>query len=195
MQSTIIHTDGASRGNPGPAAFAFTLARPNQPIYEQAGCLGTLTNNQAEYTAIVRALQHAGQLGITEPIIVRSDSELIVKQMRGQYRVKNEELRSLYEQACQAARSLSGGVTFEHVRREQNRRADELCNQALDGQQPNRMSTKSKATTRATKTRPSHPLKADVIALLSEAGALPSPEQVWNQLVALLHKHGLHVPK
>jgi ribonuclease HI len=201
MQPTIIHTDGASRGNPGTAAFAFTLARPNQPIYEEAGCLGTSTNNQAEYTAIVRALEHACQLGVTEPIILRSDSELIVKQMRGEYRVKNQELRSLYEQACRAAQALPGGVTFEHVRREQNRRADQLCNQALDGQAntctPIKSKTvmKSKTVTRGTKTRPSNPLKAEVISLLSEAGALPTPEQVWHQLVALLRKHGLDVTK
>ncbi|MFQ3592726.1 MAG: ribonuclease HI family protein, partial [Gemmataceae bacterium] len=128
MQPTIIHTDGASRGNPGPAAFAFTLARPNQAVYEEAGCLGIMTNNQAEYTAVVRALQRAEQLGVTEPIVLRSDSELIVKQLQGEYRVKNEDLRTLYEQACKVAQELIGGVTFEHVRREQNRRADELCN-------------------------------------------------------------------
>jgi ribonuclease HI len=191
MQPTIIHTDGASRGNPGPAAFAFTLARPDHPVVEEAGCLGTLTNNQAEYTAFVRALQCAEKLGVTEPIVLRSDSELIVKQMRGEYRVKNEELRPLYEQAIKAAKALAGGVTYEHVRREQNRRTDELCNLALDGQHdPARP-----IAARSTGGPKPNALKADVIALLSEVGALPSAEEVWNDLAALLRKHGLNVPK
>ena len=191
MQPTIIHTDGASRGNPGPAAFAFTLARPDHPVVEEAGCLGSMTNNQAEYTAFVRALQCAEKLGVTDPIILRSDSELIVKQMRGEYRVKNEELRPLYEQASKAAKSLPGGVTFEHVRREQNRRTDELCNLALDGQQTRTGSLPARSTSGP---KP-NALKADVIGLLSEAGALPSAEEVWNELAALLRKHGLNVPK
>jgi ribonuclease HI len=185
-ETVIIHTDGASRGNPGPAAFAYTIARPGQPLVEEAGRLGQMTNNQAEYIAFVRALERAAALGITAPVVLKSDSELIVKQMRGEYRVKNEELRPLYEQASRAARALTGGVTFEHVRREQNKRTDELCNLALDGGAP-------KPSTAAP--REGNALKADAIAVLSEAGALPTAEEVWEQLAKVLRRHGFQVPK
>jgi ribonuclease HI len=179
----IIHTDGASRGNPGPAAFAYTIARPGQPLFEEAGRLGQMTNNQAEYIAFVRALERAAVLGVTAPVLLKSDSELIVKQMRGEYRVKNEELRPLYEQASRAAAALKGGVTFEHVRREQNKRTDELCNLALDG-----------GVAKPSAPREGNALKADAIAVLSEAGALPTAEEVWGQLVKVLRRHGLRVP-
>ena len=128
-----IHTDGASRGNPGEAAFAYVISRDGQPPIEEADCLGEMTNNQAEYTALVRALEHALELGARHRVIVHSDSELMVKQMNGEYRVKNEELRDLYEQACALRRRFDGPVTIRHVRREQNKRADQLCNEALDG--------------------------------------------------------------
>src|SRR4051812_42348549 len=75
-----IHTDGAARGNPGPAAFAFVIAREGAPPIEDAGCLGTMTNNQAEYTALVRALEGALQLGPHHRLLIHSDSELMVKQ-------------------------------------------------------------------------------------------------------------------
>ena len=181
-----IHTDGASRGNPGDAAFAYTIAREGQGTIEDAGCLGELTNNQAEYTALVRALRCALDLGPQHRVLVNSDSELMVKQMKGEYRVKNEELRPLYEQASRAARALAGGVTFEHVRREQNKRTDELCNLALDG---------GVARPSAAAPREGNALKADAIAVLSEAGALPTAEEVWEQLAKVLRRHGLQVPK
>src|ERR1700730_5607079 len=127
-----IHTDGAARGNPGPAAFAYVIARDGAPPIEECGCLGRMTNNQAEYTALVRGLEHAARLGTAQQVQVFSDSELMVKQMRGEYRVKNEELRDLYEQARELA-GLFPPVLFQHVRREQNSRADALCNEALDG--------------------------------------------------------------
>ena len=95
-----IHTDGASRGNPGAAAYAYVIARDGQPPIEEADCLGRMTNNQAEYTALVRALEHALELGTHHRLLIHSDSELMVKQMNGEYRVKNEELRGLYEEAC-----------------------------------------------------------------------------------------------
>src|SRR5262249_40608250 len=100
-----VHTDGASRGNPGAAAYAFVLSRPDGSVVEeQADCLGLMTNNQAEYTALVRALKRALELGPDQSLLVHSDSELMVKQMTGAYRVKNEELRGLYEQAQDLAR-------------------------------------------------------------------------------------------
>src|SRR5437868_1765974 len=93
-----IYTDGAARGNPGPAAFAYVMRRPGAPDIEEKGCLGDSTNNVAEYTALVRALEHAQRLGARR-LIVNSDSELMVKQMAGEYKVKHEGLRPLYEQA------------------------------------------------------------------------------------------------
>src|SRR5947209_5089703 len=83
-----IHTDGASRGNPGDAAFAYVIARDGAPALEEAGLLGQATNNQAEYTALVRALEHALDLGPRNRLIIHSDSELLVKQMNGAYRFK-----------------------------------------------------------------------------------------------------------
>ena len=128
-----IYTDGASRGNPGAAAFAYVIRREGQPSIEEAECLGDTTNNQAEYTALVRALERALQLGPHHRLLIHSDSELMVKQMNGEYRVKNADLRDLYEQACALRQRFEGAVTIRHVRRALNKRADELCNQALDG--------------------------------------------------------------
>ena len=128
-----IYTDGASRGNPGAAAFAYVIRREGQPPLEEAECLGDTTNNQAEYTALVRALERALQLGPHHRLLIHSDSELMVKQMNGEYRVKNADLRDLYEQACALRQQFEGAVTIRHVRRALNKRADELCNQALDG--------------------------------------------------------------
>src|SRR5262249_40077596 len=95
-----IHIDGASRGNPGPAAYAYVITQEARPVIEQAGTLETATNTFAEYTALVQALDRAAQLG-AQRLIIRSDSELLVKQMKGLYRVKNEQLRPLYERAKQ----------------------------------------------------------------------------------------------
>jgi ribonuclease HI len=128
-----IHTDGASRGNPGAAAFAYVIRGEQVPLIEEAGCLGTMTNNQAEYTALVRALEHAVRLGPRFRLHIHSDSELMVKQMKGEYKVKNPDLIDLYQQAKELARAFEGGVQYTHVRRERNKRADELCNEALDG--------------------------------------------------------------
>ena len=128
-----IHTDGASRGNPGAAAFAYVIAGVGEEDVEEGGCLGRMTNNQAEYTALVKSLEHALELVPEARIVLHSDSELMVKQMRGEYRVKNEELRPLYEQASALVARFKAGVTFRHVRRGDNSRADALCNQALDG--------------------------------------------------------------
>ncbi len=108
-----IHIDGAARGNPGPAAFAFIIQKEGAPALEEKGTLGTMTNNLAEYTALVRALERARELG-AERLIVHSDSELLVKQMNGEYRVKNPDLRVLYDRA----RELGGQfkqVVIRHV--------------------------------------------------------------------------------
>src|SRR5262245_62448382 len=130
-EPATMHIDGASRGNPGKAAYAVVLARPGQPVIEEADTIGKATNNVAEYTALVEGLELATELGVKK-LAVFSDSEVMVKQMKGEYRVKNEDLRPLYEEA----KSLAAGFaqfTITHVRREQNKRADEIGNDALDG--------------------------------------------------------------
>jgi ribonuclease HI len=133
LPTLTINTDGASRGNPGDAAFGYVIARAGSPPIEEGGRLGKLTNNQAEYTAVVRALEHALRLGDGFRVVVRCDSELLVKQVTGAYRVKNADLRPIYEKVLALKKRFSGGVTFQHVRRSLNSRADELCNEALDG--------------------------------------------------------------
>lgn len=186
-----IHTDGAARGNPGPAAFAYILERPGHPPVENAGCLGELTNNQAEYTALVRALEHAARLAPEARLVVRSDSELMVKQMRGEYRVKNEDLRGLYEQARQLVRRFPV-VSFEHIRREQNRRADELGNRALDGtlvltpDGPAREAGRSRAAAAS----PSGEALAYLDSALNDPN-IPSAEEVLDRITAIWEVHGL----
>src|SRR5207245_1594001 len=99
-----------SRGNPGEAAFAYVIAGSSAEPIEEAGCLGKMTNNQAEYTALIRALRHARELGTDHRLLIHSDSELMVKQMNGEYRVKNEDLLDLYEEARDLCREFAGGV-------------------------------------------------------------------------------------
>jgi len=126
-----IHIDGASRGNPGPAAWAFVIVADGQTVCEECGRIGEATNNVAEYTALIKALERA--LAMQARIVhIKSDSELLVKQLNGEYRVRNAGLMALYEQA-QELRQQFEQVDFAHVYREQNKRADKLCNEALDG--------------------------------------------------------------
>ncbi|MFO0841655.1 MAG: ribonuclease HI family protein [Gemmataceae bacterium] len=187
-EETIIHTDGASRGNPGAAAYAYVIERDGETV-EEAGCLGTMTNNQAEYTALVKALEHALQLG-AERVTLHSDSELMVKQMRGEYKVKNEDLKDLYDQARRLAARVRGGVTFRHVRREMNKRADQLCNEALDGK---RELTAEQLIAQHVAKSPTS-LRDEAIDCLAKAGVKPSAEAVWKQLAGLLERHGLRLP-
>ena len=126
-----LFTDGGARGNPGPAASAFVLETEDGELLDSRGeAMGVATNNVAEYTALVVGLRRAGELGVTE-LDVRSDSELMVKQMRGEYRVKNRDLRELFLTASRLARAI-GSVTYTHVRREHNELADRLVNEVLD---------------------------------------------------------------
>ena len=127
-----LSTDGGSRGNPGPAAYGFVLETEDGTVLAARGeTIGIATNNVAEYSGLISGLETAIQLGVTEVEVV-SDSELLVKQMRGEYRVKNEALRELSLQATRLGRQLDG-VEYRHVRRERNTRADGLVNEALDG--------------------------------------------------------------
>jgi len=126
-----LWTDGGSRGNPGPAAFAYVLEADDGTVLDARGeAIGVTTNNVAEYSALVAGLRRAVDAGVAE-LEVRSDSELMVKQMRGEYRVKNRDLQTLFVEASRAAREV-GRVTYVHVRREHNELADRLVNEALD---------------------------------------------------------------
>ena len=126
-----LWTDGGARGHPGPAAFAYVLEAEDGTVLDARGeAIGVATNNVAEYSALVAGLGRAVEAGVRE-LEVRSDSELMVKQMRGEYRVKNRDLQSLFLDASRAAREI-GRVTYTHVRREHNELADRLVNEALD---------------------------------------------------------------
>jgi ribonuclease HI len=193
-----IHTDGASRGNPGKAAYAYVIESPDGEVVEEAGCVGTMTNNQAEYTALVRALEHALELGKHYRIIVHSDSELLVKQMSGEYRVKNDELRDLYERAQQLGKQFEGGIALRHVRRGENRRADALCNEALDGKRLASVRDVLRAQRTPTPKRPAakSALQDDAVRVLETAAEAwkrgmvePSVESVWHRLVQVLQRH------
>jgi ribonuclease HI len=126
-----LSTDGGARGNPGPAAFAYVLETEDGTVLAAHGeTIGIATNNVAEYSALIAGLEKAVELGVRDVEVV-SDSELMVKQMRGEYRVKNEALRELSSQAARLARAI-GSVTYTAVRREHNELADRLVNEALD---------------------------------------------------------------
>ena len=127
----VAYVDGASRGNPGPASYAVILRGPDGATrFEVGKYIGRATNNVAEYYGLITALDHAAAQGI-ERLLVRSDSELLVRQMQGRYKVKSADLRPLHERARKLAHGLAY-FAIEHVPREQNREADELANVALD---------------------------------------------------------------
>jgi ribonuclease HI len=126
-----LFTDGGARGNPGPAAYGFVLESEDGTVLAaEGGAIGTATNNVAEYSGLIAGLQKAVDLHVPEVEVV-SDSELMVKQMRGEYRVKNEALRELYDEATALAHRL-GNVEYRHVKRAHNELADKLVNDALD---------------------------------------------------------------
>ena len=125
-----LYTDGASRGNPGPAGAGFVIYKDGKMLEGQAQYLGEMTNNQAEYNALALGLMRLTEIG-AKRVKVRSDSELMVKQMKGEYRVKNPGLRPLVESAQKLARGFAEFV-IEHVAREQNQEADRLSNRAID---------------------------------------------------------------
>jgi ribonuclease HI len=126
-----LSTDGGARGNPGPAASAYVLEAEDGTVLDARGeAIGVATNNVAEYRALVAGLRAAVERQVDELEVV-SDSELVVKQMRGEYRVKNAALRELSLEAARLAR-LIGDVRYTAVRREHNELADRLVNEALD---------------------------------------------------------------
>jgi len=127
----IAYIDGGSRGNPGPAAAAFVLTDANgRRLAARACVLGKTTNNVAEYTALLRALEAASRLGATD-VSIFSDSELLVRQLTGLYKVKSDLIRPLYERVNDARMQFER-FAIRHVMREQNKEADRLVNEALD---------------------------------------------------------------
>lgn len=127
-----VSTDGGARGNPGPAAIGASVTdETGTEVGSVSECIGETTNNVAEYTAVVRGLELASSLGADE-VTLRSDSELLIRQLDGRYKVKAAHLQPLH---AEVRRLLAGfsRVTLEHVRREFNTRADALVNAALDG--------------------------------------------------------------
>lgn len=129
----IAYTDGAARGNPGPAGVGVVIQDDSGKIIaEEKLYLGETTNNVAEYRALLLALEKLAQLQ-AQAILIRSDSQLMVRQLNGEYRVKNEGLRPLFQQAMTRLESFSSHC-IEHISRDANAAADQLANQAIDEQ-------------------------------------------------------------
>ena len=127
----IAYIDGGARGNPGPAGYGVRVENEaGEPIDELHGGLGIATNNVAEYNGLLAALRWAVERGERD-VLIRADSELLVKQMRGEYKVKHPGLQPLYVRARLLVMEL-GDVRFEHVRREKNKEADRLSNLGMD---------------------------------------------------------------
>lgn len=127
----MLRTDGAARGNPGPAGAGWVIETPEGEVVDEGHAfLGVLTNNQAEYEALLRALEAAGPDERTE-LDVYSDSQLMVRQINGEYRVKDEGLKPLWLRASRLL-DRAARATVRHVRREENAAADALANQAID---------------------------------------------------------------
>ncbi len=127
----VLYTDGGARGNPGPGGAGWVLLDPHGALLSQGGrFLGTVTNNVAEYEALLAGLRVATAAGCAQ-LEVRSDSELLVRQMTGAYKVKNAGLKPLFSSACGLVATFDS-VRFTHVRREENTEADRLANEAMD---------------------------------------------------------------
>ncbi len=125
-----VHIDGASRGNPGPSGAGVVIETPAGEKIEKAEFLGERTNNQAEYEALIVALESLSELG-ARAVRILSDSELLVKQMRAEYRIKNQGLKPLFGRALSLLAELDS-YEFELIERKRNRRADQLANFAVD---------------------------------------------------------------
>src|SRR5262245_59191161 len=196
IAEVTIYTDGASRGNPGPAAIAFVVQVDGQTISEFGTRIGQATNNTAEYLALIRGLEFVDGLS-AKRVHIRSDSELMVRQMRGEYRVKHPDLIPLNEQAQVLARRFSA-VTYTHVPRAENAEADRLCNEALDGR-ATPIPEIAPATSPAAPVpqgRPSTAASEAIVELLGDvrdawlksSGAKPSIEEVSEKIQSILSK-------
>lgn len=136
METVFVYTDGGARGNPGPAAIGVhVVTEGGVLVFDHKATIGDATNNVAEYRAVIAALsrlrEHFGEALAEQTFVFRLDSELVVKQIRGEYKVKDANLAQLHA-AIKAALAEFPEVTFTHVRREQNKEADRLVNEALD---------------------------------------------------------------
>lgn len=131
METVIIYTDGAARGNPGPAGAGWIVADAGgKLLLENKKYLGELTNNQAEYRALLLALEDAQKLGAVK-LRLHADSELMVRQLKREYKVKNEGLKPLFQEAVLTLAKFQS-YTVEYIPREQNGEADRLANEAID---------------------------------------------------------------
>ncbi len=141
-----VYIDGASRGNPGEAGIGILIKTDKgETLFSAAGYSGKMTNNQAEYNALIAALTKinkspsllpASNSKKTEPVTIYSDSELIIKQLTGQYKVKEPELKKLHYRVKELIQSIPTKIEFKHIRREQNREADRLANNGIDSKIP-----------------------------------------------------------
>jgi ribonuclease HI len=131
MQKLLVNVDGGARGNPGPAAVGVVVQSPEGDVLEEIGeRIGPATNNVAEYRALLLGIRRAAELGASELELV-GDSELIVRQVKGEYKVKDAALRELHAEVADALRPFEAW-SIRHVRREHNAGADRLVNKALD---------------------------------------------------------------
>jgi ribonuclease HI len=132
VEKLVVNVDGGARGNPGPAAIGAVVQGPGGEMLEERGeRIGTATNNVAEYRALLLGISRAAELGASEVELV-GDSELIVRQVKGEYKVKDATLRQLHAEVQRALRQFERW-SIRHVRREQNAEADRLVNEVLDG--------------------------------------------------------------
>lgn len=132
MDKTLtLFCDGASRGNPGPGAYGFVLYEQETVVFEEGQLLGSVTNNVAEYQALIHGLKAAIKQE-AQHLVIKSDSELMVRQLNGIYKVRTPHILTLFQEAKGLLNQFSS-VKIVHVRREENKRADALCNRALDG--------------------------------------------------------------
>jgi ribonuclease HI len=132
LRKVVVNVDGGARGNPGPAAIAAVVQDPGGEVLEERGeRIGEATNNVAEYRALLLGIERAAALGASEVELV-GDSELIVRQVKGEYKVKDATLRELHRQVVSALKPFERW-SIRHVRREENTEADRLVNRVLDG--------------------------------------------------------------
>ena len=159
-----VNIDGGSRGNPGPASYGVVIRDARGEIAAKLKkYIGRMTNNVAEYYGLIAALDYVQSHGI-RALRVESDSELLVKQMRGQYKVKSEELRPLFERAKKMSQALES-FRIDHVYREQNREADALANEALD-------------ETSGASTKSASPQKSESRSAKTEARSMSEPRRL-----------------
>ena len=126
-----LYTDGGARGNPGPGGIGVVIKKGDEVVFQKGKSIGHSTNNQAEYKALILGLEELSRLTEGE-VVCFLDSELIVKQLNGEYRVKDEGLKPLFSEVLKLKEKFAR-IKFEHIKREKNKLADSLVNQALDG--------------------------------------------------------------